>query len=185
MTDAQLTALCLQQNRQAQKRLYDLYADTMLGLCYRYTKSLADAEDVLQEGFVKVFTNLKQYKGKGDLGGWIRRIMVNTSINYLRQHSRYRNELLQDPPALHPVGQESPEITIDTKDLIELIRELPLGYQTIFNLVAIEGYNHIEVAELLQISEHTSRSQYSRARAVLIKLLHQAAKTAMPMNHAK
>lgn len=111
--------------------------------------------------------------------------MVNTSINYLRQHSRYRNELLQDPPALHPVGQDNPEITIDTKDLVELIRELPLGYQTVFNLVAIEGYNHIEVGELLKISEHTSRSQYSWARAALIKLLYQAAKTAVPMNHAK
>lgn len=160
---------CLKNDRTAQKRLYDLYASTMLGVCYRYTKSLADAEDVLQEGFIKVFHNLKHYNSSGSPDAWIRRIMVNTAIDYLRRHSRYRNELQLDQVAMHPVSNEQPELALDTKDLVELIRELPAGYQAVFNLVAIEGFNHIETGELLGISEQTSRSQYSRARTALIK----------------
>lgn len=185
MTDAKLLTLCLQQNRQAQKHLYQQYADVMLGVCYRYTKSLADAEDVLQEGFVKVFINLKQFRSNGELSAWIRRIMVHSSINYLRKHSRYLNDLQLDQLPMHPVSLDHPTINLDTKELVEIIRQLPLGYQTVFNLVALEGFNHIEVAEILQISEQTSRSQYSRARAALIKLLHHASKTAMPISHAK
>lgn len=160
---------CLKNNRIAQKSLYDQYADAMLGVCYRYTKSLADAEDVLQEGFIKVFHSLQQYRRQGTFEAWIRRIMVNTAIDYLQRHSRYRNELNLDQIALHPVSNEQPELLIDTKELVEIIRELPAGYQAVFNLVAVEGYNHIEAGNLLGISEQTSRSQYSRARATLIK----------------
>lgn len=162
---------CLKNNRIAQKQLYEQYANAMLGVCYRYTKSLADAEDVLQEGFIKVFHNLQHYRRQGALEAWIRRIMVNTAIDYLQRHSRYRNELNLDQIMLHPVSNEQPELLIDTKDLVEIIRELPAGYQAVFNLVAIEGYNHIEAGNLLGISEQTSRSQYSRARATLIKKL--------------
>lgn len=162
---------CLKNNRTAQKMLYDRYADAMLGVCYRYTKSLADAEDILQEGFIKVFTSLHQYRKQGVLDAWIRRIMVNTAIDYLQRHSRYRNELQLDQVALHPVSNDQPELLIDTKELVEIIRELPAGYQAVFNLIAIEGYNHIEAGQLLGISEQTSRSQYSRARTTLIKKL--------------
>jgi RNA polymerase sigma factor (sigma-70 family) len=162
---------CLKNNRMAQKSLYDQYANAMLGVCYRYTKSLADAEDVLQEGFIKVFHNLQHYRKQGTFEVWIRRIMVNTAIDYLRRHSRYRNELNLDHIVMHPVSNEQPELMLDTKELVEAIRELPTGYQAVFNLVAIEGYNHIEAGNLLGISEQTSRSQYSRARATLIKKL--------------
>ena len=162
---------CLKNNRTAQKSLYDRYAGAMLGVCYRYTKSLADAEDVLQEGFIKVFTNLPQYRKQGPLEAWIRRIVVNTAIDYLQRHSRYRNELHLDQVAMHPVSNEQPELLMDTKELVEMIRDLPAGYQAVFNLIAIEGYNHIEAGKLLGISEQTSRSQYSRARTTLIKKL--------------
>ena len=99
---------CLKNNRTAQKSLYDQYAGAMLGVCYRYTKSLADAEDVLQEGFIKVFHSLQQYRKLGSLEAWIRRIMVNTAIDYLQRHSRYRNELNLDQIAMHPVSSEQP-----------------------------------------------------------------------------
>jgi RNA polymerase sigma-70 factor (ECF subfamily) len=175
---------CLKNDRTAQKRLYDAYAGMMLGVCYRYTKSLADAEDVLQEGFIKVFFHLKQYDSAGSPDAWIRRIMVNTAIDYLRRHSRYRAELQLDQVALHPVSNEQPDFTLDTKDLVELIRELPAGYQAVFNLVAIEGYNHIETGQLLGISEQTSRSQYSRARTALIKKI-QLANQQLPQRYAR
>ncbi|MFN2440019.1 MAG: RNA polymerase sigma factor, partial [Chitinophagaceae bacterium] len=123
----------------AQKELYDLFSKQMLGICYRFTKSIADAEDVLQEGFVKVFKNLHQYKGDGELGGWIRTIMITTALNYLKKHKSYQQELVFNEDHLHPVSNDNPEIKLNAKELAELIRQLPTGYQTIFNLHAVEG----------------------------------------------
>ena len=160
---------CIRGRRTAQQQLYNQFAASMLGICYRYTKNLDDAEDVLQEGFIKVYLNLGQFKNKGDLGAWIRRIMVNTSLTYLKKHTRYHSQMDFDHLPLHPVVEEEANMNLQTGELIELIRQLPTGYQTIFNLVAIEGYNHIEVSEILGINENTSRSQYSRARAMLIR----------------
>ena len=141
----------------------------MLAVCYRYTKSIADAEDVLQEGFVKAFKNLYQYKGEGELGAWIRRIMVTTAINYLKRNARYQSELLFPDEHLHAVDNEAhPEVKMAAKELADLIRQLPPGYQTIFNLYAIEGFNHVEIGKILGIQESTSRSQYARARALLV-----------------
>jgi len=168
MDDHQLVKECLKGKASAQKELYNLFAGSMLGICYRYTKSIADAEDVLQEGFVKVFKNLQQYKFEGELGGWIRKIMVNTAINYLKKHSRYQTELLFTDDQLHAVGEDHPEVRMSAKELSELIRQLPTGYQTIFNLHAVEGYTHVEIGGILGIHEGTSRSQYARARALLI-----------------
>jgi RNA polymerase sigma-70 factor (ECF subfamily) len=159
---------CLKEVPAAQRQLYDHFAETMLGICYRYTKSIADAEDVLQEGFVKVFKNLKQFKHEGELGAWIRRIMVTTSLNFLKKNSRHRHELSFENENLHPVSDDNPELKITGKELADLIRQLPVGYQTIFNLYAVEGYNHGEIGALLGINEGTSRSQYARARNLLI-----------------
>ncbi len=169
MDERQLVKNCLKNNSAAQRELYLQYAKSMLGLCYRYTKSIKDAEDVLQDGFVKVFTSLSQYKFEGELGAWIRRIMVNTALNFLKKNSRYRSEMifLEQPP-LHPVADDNPIAEIEAKELAALIRQLPHGYQTIFNLYAVEGYSHVEIGEMLGISDGTSRSQYARARAVLI-----------------
>jgi RNA polymerase sigma-70 factor (ECF subfamily) len=168
MTDQQLVKNCLKGRREAQHLLYETHAEYMLGICYRYTKSMTDAEDVLQEGFIKVFKNLHQYKFDGELGAWIRRIMVNTAINYLKQQSRSRVDLTFPESNLHPVSNDDPEINLTVKELAELIRQLPAGYQTIFNLHAVEGYTHVEIGQLLGIHEGTSRSQYARARALLI-----------------
>ena len=171
MDEHQLVKDCIKGKASAQKELYTFFAGPMLGICYRYTKSITDAEDVLQEGFVKVFKNLHQYKFEGELGGWIRKIMVNTAINYLKKHRRYQTELLFTDDQLHVVAEDHPEIRMGAKELSELIRQLPTGYQTIFNLHAVEGYSHVEIGEILGIHEGTSRSQYARARGLLITWL--------------
>ncbi len=155
-------------NATAQKQLYDAFADTMLGICYRYTKSLADAEDVLQEGFIKVYRSLPNYRHEGELGGWIRTIMVNTALNWLKKKKEYQYDMSFLNEQLHPVADDNPEIKLRTKELAELIRQLPSGYQTIFNLHAVEGFTHVEIGKMMGISESTSRSQYMRARNLLI-----------------
>ncbi|MEO6729736.1 MAG: sigma-70 family RNA polymerase sigma factor [Ferruginibacter sp.] len=164
---------CLKKKPAAQQQLYDHFAPVMLGVCYRYTKSIHDAEDVLQEGFVKVFQYLNKYRADGALGAWIRRIMVTTALNYLKKNKRYREELVFAEMPLHPVSDNSPVIALDGKQLSELIRQLPTGFQTIFNLYAVEGYTHVEIGELLGISDGTSKSQYARARYLLIEWIEK------------
>ncbi|HEX8462102.1 MAG TPA: sigma-70 family RNA polymerase sigma factor [Segetibacter sp.] len=172
MTDHSLLIKnCLKGKPDAQKQLYEEFAPLMLGVCYRYTKSLQDAEDILQEGFVRVFTFLNQYNKEGELGAWIRKIMVNTALNYLKKSRKYQYDLLFDNTDLHVVTTDDPEVLLQAKELAELIRQLPTGYQTIFNLHAIEGFSHVEIGQMLGISDNTSRSQYMRARQLLINWL--------------
>ena len=168
MNHSKLLHDCLRGRASAQRELYAEFAHAMLGLCYRYTKSMADAEDVLQEGFIKVFKNLHQFNGSGELGAWVRRIMVNSAINYLKNERRYQYDLSFSEETLHPVSDENPELILNAKELADLIRQLPTGYQTIFNMHAVEGYSHVEIGNILGIHEGTSRSQYARARALLI-----------------
>jgi RNA polymerase sigma-70 factor (ECF subfamily) len=145
----------------------------MLGVCFRYTKSISDAEEVLQEGFIKVFMRLNQFKKQGELGAWIRKIMVNSALNYLKTNQKYRYDLSFDEMPLHLVSTENPAVNLQAKELSELIRQLPTGFQTIFNLHAVEGYKHKEIAPMLGISEGTSRSQYARARILLIEWIEK------------
>ncbi len=168
MDHQKLVKDCLKGRLQAQRELYELFAKEMLGVCYRYTRSIRDAEDVLQEGFVKVFHNLSQYRSEGELGGWVRRIMVNTALNFLKRNRKYQQEMFFTEEYLHPVTDDNPVIKIQAKEIADLIRQLPQGYQVIFNLHAIEGYSHVEIGEMLGISDGTSRSQYARARNLLI-----------------
>ena len=181
----QLIRDCQRGKVLAQKQLYERYAAEMMGVCYRYTKSAEDAEDVLQEGFMKVFANLGQFEGKGELGAWIRRIMVNTSINYLKKHVHYRMEMVFTEPAMHPVSQETPDIHLDAKELAAMIRQLPTGYQTVFNLHAIEGYTHVEIGRMLGVSENTSRSQYMRARNLLCSWIQQHEENSKNASYAR
>lgn len=171
MDDNKLLREALKGKPEAQHELYHRFAPVMLGICFRYTKSVADAEDVLQEGFVKVFKHLHQFKGDGQLGAWIRRIMVNSALNFLKTNKKYQHDLIYNDVVLHPVSLEDPVIQIEAKELAALIRQLPTGYQTIFNLHAVEGYSHVEIGEMLGIADGTSRSQYARARALLIDWL--------------
>ncbi|HEV7621524.1 MAG TPA: RNA polymerase sigma factor [Flavisolibacter sp.] len=174
MDEYELVKSCIKGKPEAQKLLYDRFSSVMLSVCYRYTKSMADAEDILQEGFIKVFYNIHQFKFAGELGAWIRRIMVTTSINYLKRNERYQSELLFTDDPLHIVNnQYDPEVTLNAKELADLIRQLPPGYQAIFNLYAVEGFNHGEIGKILGIKEATSRSQYARARALLIQWMEK------------
>lgn len=173
MDHRQLLKDCLKQRPEAQKMLYEHFGPLMLGVCFRYTKSINDAEEVLQEGFIKVFSRLKQFKEEGELGAWIRKIMVNTALNYLKTNQKYRYDLSFDEMPLHPVSTENPVVNLQNKELAELIRQLPTGFQTIFNLHAVEGYKHVEIASMLGISEGTSRSQYARARILLIEWIEK------------
>lgn len=173
MNHKQLIKECLKGNGTAQRLLYQEFAEPMLGVCYRYTKSFKDAEDVLQDGFVKVFNSLASFKYEGELGAWIRRIMVNTALNFLKKNKRYQDELVFTDNYLHPVTNQDPAVLMEAKQIASLIRQLPAGYQTIFNLHAIEGYTHVEIGEMLGINDSSSRSQYARARALLISWMEK------------
>ena len=184
MDDKELVKGCLKGLHQAQHALYNRFAPAMLGVCYRYTKSLADAEDVLQDGFVKVFNNLSSFRAEGELNAWIRRIIVNTALNYLKQHKRYSSELSYDEVSLHPASDENPQMQLQTKELVELIRQLPNGCQTIFNLHAIEGFTHVQIGEMLGIHEGTARSQYARARSLMITWIEKRNGEIKPRHYA-
>ena len=181
----QLVRDCIKGDPTAQRQLYDAFAEQMLAVCYRYSKSMSDAEDILQEGFVKVFRNLHQYRFQGEFGGWIRRIMVNTAINYLKRHSRYQQELSFMDTSLHPVSDDNAQASLQAKELAELIRQLPPGYQIIFNLHAVEGYSHVEIGKILGINEGTSRSQYSRARTLLISWINKISRERTNESYAR
>lgn len=172
--DIKLAQQCIRGKGQAQRTLYEQNKVAMYGLCLRYMKHQEEAEDVLQEGFFKVFENLKQYSGEGPLGGWIRKVMVNTCLMKLRSQRRlvFPNISLEYlPEAQHP---EHDLLIGDRADqIIRLIQELPSGYQTVFNLYAIEGYAHHEIAQKLGLAEGTVRSQYVRAKAALKKMLER------------
>jgi len=171
MDTQKLVKDCIKGRPEAQRELYDYFSESMLGICYRYTKSVMDAEDVLQEGFIKVFKHIEQYRFQGELGGWIRRIMVNTALNYLKKNRVYQSDLSFTDNGLHPVSDDNPEVRMNVRDLADMIRQLPTGYQTIFNLHAVEGFTHVEIGKMLGINEGTSRSQYARARGLLITWL--------------
>jgi len=173
MDEHRLVKDCLKGKPEAQRQLYEHFAKNMLGVCYRYTKSLKDAEDVLQDGFVKVFLGIHQFKFEGGLGAWIHRIMVNTALNFLKKNRKYRDEMVFTEQPLHPVASDNPAVSLEAKELADLIRQLPHGYQTIFNLYAIEGFSHVEIGEMLGITDGTSRSQYARARALLINWIEK------------
>jgi RNA polymerase sigma factor (sigma-70 family) len=185
MDNYKLVKQCMKGDRKAQLMLYEQFAEAMLAVCYRYTKSRQDAEDVLQEGFVKVFTRMHQFKFDGELAGWIRRIMVNTAINYLKKNSKYQSEMVFTDAVMHPVSTDEPEVRMNAKEIAALIRQLPTGYQTIFNLYAVEGYSHGEIAEMMGINEGTSRSQYSRARSLLITWMNKESNPEKMSNYVR
>jgi RNA polymerase sigma factor (sigma-70 family) len=170
MTEDLIIAGCLNKNPVAQRELYNRYSPKMLSVCYRFSQSREDAEDMLQEGFIKVFTHIHTFGNKGAFEGWIRRIIVHTCINVLK-----RNKKFNDSVDLENVVQiqikDNIHSLIQAKQVVECIRLLPVGYRTVLNLYAIEGYSHREIGEILDIEESTSRSQYTRAKAMLEQVL--------------
>ncbi len=157
---------CVRGKARAQEALYHQHYRTMYGVCMRYCKDRDVAEDVLQEGFIKVFKNIDRYRGSGSLEGWIRRIMVNTALEHHRKVARFLPLVDLDEALDQDAGYDVVS-DMGQQEILQLIQELPDGYRTIFNLYAIEGFTHREIARELDISEGTSKSQYARARRIL------------------
>lgn len=169
LQEKQLIEGCRKNKRKARNKLYKLYANKYLGVCLRYTRNKPEAEDVLHDAFIKIFTKIDQYKGNGSFEGWMRRIVVNTAIQSLRERSKTRlvfeeNEIIEDT-----VSEDLDDNTpmLPAKELMALIQNLPDGYKVIFNMYVIENMNHQEIADSLDISLGTSKSQLFRAKKAL------------------
>jgi RNA polymerase sigma factor (sigma-70 family) len=171
MTEEQMLTGSVRNNAAAQEAFYDRFSPRMLGVCYRFAKSREDAEDMLQEGFIKIFTQLNQYRNEGSLEGWIRRVIVHTCINTLKKNKKFNDTVdITYAQGFHTNEDLVPSL-LQAKQIVEYIRSLPLGYRTVLNLYAIEGYSHKEIGVMLEIGESTSRSQYTRAKAMLEEIL--------------
>lgn len=167
MTETEIIQGCLKGNAKFQKLLYDKYTRVMMGVCLRYAANQHEAQDILQDGFVKVFQKLDTYSGKGAFEGWMRRVFVNTALDQLRKKKEERFNIDIDSVEYQLEATGSVLEKIAAEDLLKVIQQIPVGYRTIFNLYAIEGYSHKEIAEELGITVNTSKSQYSRAKGYL------------------
>lgn len=156
-----------------QEELYNRFSGKMYAVCLRYANNADDAQDLLQEGFIKVFRNLHRFRAEGSFEGWIRRVFVNSSIEHFRKKSLQLTKVSDKEENVVESEDVSALENLAEKDIINLIRELSPGYRTVFNLYAIEGFSHREIGELLGISEGTSKSQLARARAILQKKVTQ------------
>lgn len=161
----------LKNDKKAQEAFYQQLAPKMYGVCLRFALDKDDAADILQDGFIRVFVHLKDYRGEGSIEGWVRRTIVNTAINYYNK--KIKQGIKTDLDHLKNVNQTRNLVieNMTSDELLELVNELPFGYRTVFNLNIIEGYTHKEIGDMLGISENTSKSQLSRARMSLQKRL--------------
>jgi RNA polymerase sigma-70 factor (ECF subfamily) len=171
--DEDLVKGCIRADAYAQKRLYDLYSPKMYAICCRYLKDPMEAEDVLISAFTRILQKISQYKGEGSLEAWIKTIVIREALTSIRKSHGVWEQSLEN------AGFGPVEVSIDfqdpfhTEDLLKMIHGLPDGYRTVFNLYAIEGYSHKEIATMLHINENTSKSQLSRARACLKEMIAQ------------
>ena len=172
VTEQELIQACKEEDRRAQKMLYDRYSPVMFGVCKRYLKTREDAEDVLVEAFFKVLTNIHQYKGAGSFEGWIRRIVVNESLMFIRRRHNFSMTVeinnIDAPAPTKAIGR------LAEQEILRLLDQLPTGYRTVFNLYVVEGYKHREIGDMLGISINTSKSQLILARKRMQELLEQA-----------
>ncbi|MBK0377813.1 sigma-70 family RNA polymerase sigma factor [Mucilaginibacter sp. SD-g] len=162
-----LVTRCKAGQRKAQEMLYKLLAGKMMGVCLRYATDRMEAEDMLQNGFIKVFQKIEDYRGEGSFEGWVRRIMVHSSIEYYRKHHKMMQLVDMEDAGQEPSVNAVAASSLEAKDLLLLIKGLSPGYRMVFNLYAIDGYSHKEIAEIAGITEGASKSQLSRARAIL------------------
>lgn len=172
MNDEQLVKKCLEKDALAQKYLFESFSRKMMGVCLRYSKDAEEAQDVLQIGFVKVFEKLHLFNNEGSLEGWIRKVIVNTALDQIRKNKKFDNNVDLDTVDFSlPTENENVLDAMGASDLLKIIQQMPPGFRTVFNLYAIEGYTHQEIADQLNISINTSKSQYSRARVYLQKII--------------
>jgi len=166
LSEHELIRGCLRGSAQCQRDLYERFAGKMYAVCLRYARNREDAADILQEGFLKVFTKLDQFQFQGSFEGWVRRVMVNTALRaYQKQRFEFEQTRYERLPEM-PIDPDAMAL-LSEAELLNLVRQLPDGYRAVFNLVAIEGYSHAEAATLLGIQESTSRSQLTKARRQL------------------
>ena len=166
-----LVEKCKAGERKAQELLYKQFASKMLGVCMRYATDKMEAEDMLQNGFIRVFQKIADYRGDGSFEGWVRRIMVHCSIEYYRKHHKMMQVVDLEESGHEPSVNAVAAANLDAKDLMALIQRLSPGYRMVFNLYAIEGYSHKEIGDIMSITEGASKSQLSRARSVLRDLI--------------
>lgn len=177
MSDRQIIDGCARHERKAQQELYNRYSRFLLGVCLRYATDKAEAEDILQDSFLKIFFNIKDFSGTGSFIGWLRKVAVNTAITHYHKNLKYRYHVDIDEYVSVEAGVTSFEEDFFTsEELYKVLNELPAGYRLVFNLYAVEGYKHKEIAEMLGIDTNTSKSQYSRAKAVIRNKLEKLGK---------
>jgi len=164
---------CLNHKSSYQKALYERYKVQLFRVCLRYAKDKMEAEDMLQDGFIKIFADLHQYRGQGALGGWLRKVVVNVALQHIRKHKKFQHNIELDYISNEYQTDEVANANLNAQALTNLIQKLPVGYRTVFNLFVIEGYSHKEIAALLDISENTSKSQLSKAKATLRRTLEK------------
>lgn len=167
---AEILAQCIDNQPKAQKQLFDLLAPKMYTVCLRYAQDADEAKDILQESFIKVFNNLTKFEHKGSFEGWVKRIFINTSIEFYRRNQKQNIVDNIDQVAEQSVDSQTLS-HLKAADLMKLVNRLPKGYKTVFNLFAIEGYSHDEISKMLSISENTSKSQLHKARLHLQELV--------------
>ncbi|MFM9910395.1 MAG: RNA polymerase sigma factor [Chitinophagaceae bacterium] len=164
---------CIEGNRKMQEELYRRFSPKMYAVCFRYANNADDAQDLLQEGFIKVFRNLHRFRSEGSFEGWIRRIFVNTSIEHFRKKSLALSSVSEKEESTIEDSDISALDSLAQKDVLNIIQELSPGYKTVFNLYVVEGYSHKEIGVLLGISEGTSKSQLARSKSILQKKIAQ------------
>ncbi len=170
MTEQEIIQGCIENKASAQEKLYTLYSRRMMAICLRYTRSRAEAQDIFHEAFLKVFKNIHTWQG-GSFEGWMRRIFVNTAINHFHQNKKYSDHVDASYAESMLSSNENVISQLSNQELLEIIDRLPDGYKIIFNLHVVEGYNHAEIAQMLNIAEGSSKSQLSKAKAYLKKLI--------------
>ena len=171
-SDEILIQYCIIGDRLAQKAIYDKYASRLMSVCMRYAVDQPAAEDILQEGFIKAFKNLSKFRNEGSFEGWLRRIMVNTAIEIFRK-KKYLYPVLEIETQQEKVTHDNVLAELAAEDIMAIVMSLSPGYRTVFNMYAVEGYSHKEIAEQLNISEGTSKSQLARARYILMKKVEE------------
>ncbi|MFK7971007.1 MAG: RNA polymerase sigma factor [Bacteroidia bacterium] len=174
---------CLENNRHHQKLLYEYYYGSMMAVCMRYASDREEARDVLHEGFIKVFKNLNRYQKGTNLGAWIRRIMVNTSIDHYRRQAK-KPTIVEINQAIHQADVQDVVAAMGAEEIMGYVQALSPAYRTVFNLYVVEGYSHREVGEKLGISEGTSKSNLAKARAKLKAKINSVALDQVRRNHA-